>query len=282
MHLGTTMLMFIKILSKLFFVLSRACTCTLNKTIRAPASRRTRGSNTSILTIRGGGSYSQGIIRPDYSPDYSWVWMASHLLHTVRPVSVHTHWWAYSFGYLLFAYTAVVPARTGYNYIIRRYAVCLWVLFFSTICAFHAHAISHSPFFQPRHSSPVVIHYNLLFAPLTILATIAANALPIQQHDHIGSLLSHLPITSCIMHKRFLYYSRAYYSIRLSCMGSSRLFVVHSHENILSPLGACLPYSSGSTLPSIVFIFKLFTEFHRPLSGASACLLHTASFYSHG
>ena len=49
-------------------VLSRTCTCTLIITTRAPASRRTRGSNTSILTIRGGGSYSQGIIRGHYSP----------------------------------------------------------------------------------------------------------------------------------------------------------------------------------------------------------------------
>lgn len=172
------------------------------------------------------------------------------------PCQFHTHWWAYSFGYFLFAYTAFVPARTGYNYTIRRYAVCLWVLFFSAICAFHAHAIPYSPFFQPRHFSPVVIRYSLLFALLTILATIAANALPIQQHDHTGSLLSHLPITSCIMHKRFLYYSRAYYSIRLSCTGSSRLFVVHSHENILFSFGCLLALFIRLNTPKHRFYFQ--------------------------
>ncbi len=227
-----------------------------NSNTPAPASRRTRGSNTSILTIRGGGGYSGAY----YSVRlFSGLFVGmdgfaptAHSSPRVSPIPIG----GLILSATLFAYTAFVPARIGYNYTIRRYAVCLWVLFFSAICAFHAHAIPHSPFFQPRHFSPVVIHYDLLFAPLTILATIAANALPIQQHDHTGSLLQHLPITSCIMHKRFLYYSRAYYSIHLSCTGASRLFVVHSHENILFSFGCLLALFIRLNTPKHRFYFQ--------------------------
>lgn len=83
--------------------------------------------------------------------NYSFVFDIDNLFVYVIRLT-YTILWTYSFGYFLFTYTAFVPARTGYNYTIRRYAVCLWVLFFFAIY------ISFLPFFQRRTIQPYLFN----------------------------------------------------------------------------------------------------------------------------